>query len=73
MFMDGPRAGVNTLSRKWVKTLIADRGRFEYLRSRLDLTQTKEVATVTLDSLILAQALPFFLKIDGEGHEPRVL
>jgi len=73
MLIDGPGSALNTLSSKWVTTLTADKPRFEYLRSTLDFTKTKQIETVTLDSLILIHGLPFFIKIDVEGHEPSVL
>jgi FkbM family methyltransferase len=73
MLIDGPGSALNTLSSKWATTLKGDKPRFEYMRSTLDFTQTKEIETITLDSLILAHGLPFFIKIDVEGHEPSVL
>jgi FkbM family methyltransferase len=69
MWFDGPASALNTLSYKWVKTLKDDKQRFEYTRCKLDFVQQKEIETTTLDQLILAHGLPFFVKIDVEGHE----
>ncbi|MGH9453971.1 MAG: FkbM family methyltransferase [Terriglobia bacterium] len=73
MWIDGPGSALNTLSNKWVKTLQGDKQRFEYTRCTLDFVQQKEIETTTLDQLILEHGLPFFVKIDVEGHEPNVL
>jgi hypothetical protein len=42
-------------------------------KQHLDFGQQTTVETTTLDKLIAAHGLPFFIKIDVEGHEPRVL
>jgi FkbM family methyltransferase len=70
MWIDQPGSAKNTLSRKWVKTLRADRERFG---KRLDFGQKTEVETVPLEDLITQHGVPFFVKIDVEGHEPSVL
>jgi FkbM family methyltransferase len=70
MWIDEPGSAKNTLSRKWVETLRADRERFGKC---LDFEQRMEVETVSLDDLILRHGVPFFVKIDVEGYEPTVL
>jgi len=70
MWIDEPGSAKNTLSRKWVETLRTDRERFgKYLH----FGQRMEVETVSLEELILRHGIPFFVKVDVEGHEPRVL
>jgi FkbM family methyltransferase len=70
MWIDEPGSAKNTLSRKWADTLRSDASRFGH---SLDFAQKKEVETTTLEQLIGAYGLPFFVKIDVEGFEPRVL
>jgi FkbM family methyltransferase len=70
MWIDEPGSAKNSLSKKWVDTLRADRERFG---TRLDFKKRTEVETVTLEELISRHGLPFFVKIDVEGYEPNVL
>jgi FkbM family methyltransferase len=70
MWVDEPGSAKNTLSRKWVETLRGDEERFGH---RLNFGQWTEVETTTLEQLITEQGLPFFIKIDVEGHELSVL
>jgi FkbM family methyltransferase len=70
MWIDEPGSAKNTLSRKWVETLRADRERFG---KPLDFAQRKEIETVPLEDLIVCHGVPFFVKIDVEGYEPSVL
>ena len=70
MWIDAPGCAQNTLSQKWVETLRGDESRFG---QRLDFAQKKKVETITLDELIAEHGLPFFVKIDAEGHEPSIL
>lgn len=73
MWIDGPGAAVNTLSQKWVDTLKGDKIRFKHAHSSLDFARRRVVETTTLEQLILAHGPPFFVKIDVEGYEVRVL
>jgi len=73
MWIDDAGSALNTLSKKWVSTLTSDKQRFEYTRCKLDFVQQKEIETITLDQLIQAYGVPFFVKIDVEGHELNVL
>jgi FkbM family methyltransferase len=70
MWIDEPGSAKNTLSLKWVDTLRSDGERFGH---RLDFAQKKEIETTTLEQLIDAFGMPFFVKIDVEGFEPSVL
>jgi FkbM family methyltransferase len=70
MWIDEPGSAKNTLSRKWVETLKHDDERFG---QHHDFGEQTSVETTTLDQLISQHGLPFFIKIDVEGHEPNVL
>jgi FkbM family methyltransferase len=73
MWIDGPASAVNTLSKKWVETLKTAKGSFEHGHCGLDFARSKTVETTTLEELIRAHGLPFFVKIDVEGHEASVI
>ena len=70
MWVDEPGSAKNTLSKKWVDTLREDASRFG---ETLGFREQKTVAITTLDDLIAAHGVPFFIKIDVEGYEPCVL
>jgi len=70
MWIDEPGSAKNTFSRKWVDTLQKDETRFGHA---LGFAQHQEVTTTTLEQLCLEQGMPFFIKIDVEGHELSVL
>jgi FkbM family methyltransferase len=70
MWIDEPGSAKNTLSPKWVETLKRDDDRFG---QHHDFGQRTTVETTTLDRLIDTHGLPFYIKIDVEGHEPNVL
>lgn len=70
LWVDQPGSAKNTLSPKWVETLRNDQERFGY---HLQFGEGKPVETTTLDQLIAAYGVPFFIKIDVEGHELSVL
>jgi FkbM family methyltransferase len=70
MWVDAPGSWMNTLNPKWVETLRNDTERFG---SRLDFAQQIKVETVTIADLIRTYGLPFFIKVDVEGYEPKVL
>ncbi len=70
MWIDTPGSAKNTLSPKWVETLRTDSKRFG---ERLDFASKEQVETVTLEQLIATHGIPFFIKIDVEGHEASVL
>jgi FkbM family methyltransferase len=70
MWIDAPGSAKNTLSRKWVETLRDDDRRFG---QKLDFEKWQEVKTISIEQLVSAHGMPFFLKIDVEGHELSVL
>ena len=70
MWIDSPGSAKNTLSEKWADALKGDHDRFG---SSLNFDQSKEVETVSLERLIAVHGVPFFIKIDVEGHELSVL
>jgi FkbM family methyltransferase len=69
MLIDGPGSAVNTLSTKWAETLKRGRASFAYDHCGLEFKQTKMVETTTIDELSAQHGVPFFVKIDVEGHE----
>lgn len=70
LWTDEPGSAKNTLSRKWVDILRQDSERFGQV---LQFGHKTAVQTTTLDALIVEYGLPFFVKIDVEGAEPRVI
>jgi FkbM family methyltransferase len=73
MLIDGPGSAVNTMSAKWAESLKQNRDSFPYGHCGLEFTQAKVVKTTTIDELICEHGIPFFVKIDVEGHEVSVL
>lgn len=70
MWIDTPGSAMNTLSQKWAETLRADDRRFGH---RLNFEHRRDVETISMEQLIATHGLPFFVKIDVEGHELSVL
>jgi len=70
MFIDAPGSALNTLSPKWADRLRNDDTRFG---QRFDFSTEKTVQTTTLENLIAEYGVPFYIKIDVEGHELSVL
>jgi FkbM family methyltransferase len=70
MWIDAPGSAENTLSQKWAETLRADATRFGH---RFSFDRWRTVETVSLEKLMVEYGLPFFVKIDVEGHELSVL
>jgi FkbM family methyltransferase len=70
MWIDAPGSAMNTLNPKWVQTLRTDSKRFG---QRLDFAGVRQVETITLEELMATHGIPFFIKIDVEGHEQSVL
>jgi len=70
MWIEKPGSAMNTLSKKWAETLEVDVKRFGHA---LDFAQRKEIETITLDDLIKAHGIPFYIKIDVEGYEALAL
>lgn len=65
------RSGYNTFSDKWVKHL-HDNGS-DRAGKNLDVIESYDVHTTTLDRLIEEFGTPLFVKIDVEGHELEVV
>jgi FkbM family methyltransferase len=70
MWVDTPGSAKNTLNAKWVESLREDETRFGH---RLGFGSTRNVKTITSEELIERYGVPFFIKIDVEGHELAVL
>jgi len=70
MWIDKPGSAKNTLSPKWVETLRTDPLRFG---TSVDFPTKQTVEAITLDDLFAKHGVPFFVKIDVEGHELDVL
>jgi len=73
MWIDGPGSAVNTLSQKWAETLKTNKDQFEHAHFGLQFAHQKAVETTTLEDLIQTHGLPFFVKIDVEGYETKVI
>jgi FkbM family methyltransferase len=69
MLMDGPGSAVNTMSAKWAESLKKNKGTFPYGHCGLEFDHTRLVETTTIDELIAQHGVPYFVKIDVEGHE----
>jgi FkbM family methyltransferase len=69
ILIDGPGSAVNTMNPKWAETLRQNRATFEWRHCGLEFKETKLVKTTTIDALIAQHGVPFFVKIDVEGHE----
>jgi FkbM family methyltransferase len=69
MLIDGPGSAVNTISRKWADELKEHKDEFKHGHYGLDFSRTEEVETTTIDALIALYGVPYFVKIDVEGHE----
>jgi FkbM family methyltransferase len=70
MWIDAAGSALNSLSHKWVETLRRDPSRFGH---SLDFNQERRVQTTTLEGLFATHGVPFFVKIDVEGYELKVI
>jgi FkbM family methyltransferase len=73
MLIDGPGSAVNTMSPKWAESLKKNKATFVFGHCGLEFSQTRLVETTTIDDLIDQVGIPFFIKIDVEGHELNAL
>lgn len=73
MWVDRPGSALNTLSRKWAETLSLDPTRVDRQADSCEFANSKTVATLTLQDLIETHGTPFYIKIDVEGYESKVL
>lgn len=65
------RSGLNTLSDKWVNTLETENeNRWHRKHS---FKKSYEVAVTTLEQMFSEYGLPYFIKIDVEGYENKVI
>jgi FkbM family methyltransferase len=64
------RSGLNTLSDKWVGSLETEENRWEKKHAFKD---SYTIQTTTLDLLISEYGMPYFIKIDVEGYENKVI
>jgi len=70
MWIDAPGSALNTLNNKWAQTLKEDEARFG---RQMNFGQSKDVETTSIEQLIKEHGVPYFIKIDVEGHEISVL
>lgn len=73
MWVDSPGSALNTLSQKWAEALKGNKNRLESTQDRLEFGEKIVVETTTLERLIDTYGIPFFVKIDVEGFELKVL
>ena len=71
LYIHEPGSPLNTLSKKWKNQLEESQETNE--RGNFDFSQSVEVQTTTLDNLIDLYGLPYYIKIDVEGHELDVI
>ena len=70
MWLEKPGSAFNTLNPKWVHSLQSNGARFGKC---IEFPESQVVDTVTMEDLFNAHGRPFFIKIDVEGHEAKVL
>lgn len=73
MWIDGPGSAVNTISRKWADELKENKQNFKHGHCGLEFSRSEQVETTTVEDLIKLHGVPYFIKIDVEGHELSVL
>jgi FkbM family methyltransferase len=73
MWIDGPGSAVNTISRKWADELKEHKESFKHGHCGLEFSRSEQVETTTVEELMTLHGLPYFIKIDVEGHELSVL
>ena len=73
MWIDGPGSAVNTISRKWADELKEHKQEFKHGNYGLDFSKAEQVETTTVEELMRLHGVPYFVKIDVEGHELSVL
>jgi FkbM family methyltransferase len=73
ILVDGPGSAVNTMNPEWADHLKQNRVSFKYAHCGLKFSQSKLVETTTVEELVSLYGVPYFVKIDVEGHELSVL
>ena len=71
IYIAGPRSGLNTLSTKWKDVL--QKAETNRWGKKFTYSDSYEIALTTLDELVRQWGLPYFIKIDVEGYENKVL
>ncbi len=71
MHIADSRSGLNTLSDKWVSTLETEKG--NRWQKKHAFKNSYKVAVTTLDHLFAIYGSPYFIKIDVEGYENKVI
>lgn len=73
MWIDGDGSALNTFSTKWVEALKNDKARLDNGINQKNFQRQKQIETTTLEHLISQFGVPFYIKIDVEGHELSVI
>lgn len=73
MWIDGPGSAVNTMNGQWADHLRDSKGSFPYANCGLEFSCSKPIETTTIEHLVGLHGVPFFIKIDVEGHELNVI
>jgi FkbM family methyltransferase len=71
IFITEPRSGLNTMSSKWIDIL--NNPATNRWGKKVVYQDSYEVELTTLDDLIAKYGIPYFIKIDVEGFEYKVL
>lgn len=73
LWVDGPGSAVNSMSPKWIEHLREHKKSFQHGHCGLEFRNSSSVETTTIDDLMRLYGVPYFIKIDVEGHELNVL
>jgi FkbM family methyltransferase len=65
------RSGLNTVSDKWVESL--EKEKSNRWHKKHDFKKKYEIKAITLDQIVQQYGIPYYIKIDVEGHEKTVL
>ena len=71
IFISGPRSGLNTMSSKWVDVL--KNPAVNRWGKKFNYQGSYEVSLTTLNELVTQFGVPYFIKIDVEGYEHKVI
>lgn len=73
MWIDGPGSAVNTMDPRWADHLKESKESFKYAHCGLEFSHSRTVETTTVEELVNLYGVPYFVKIDVEGHELSVI
>lgn len=73
IYIDGPGSALNTINPKWANYLKENKESFKWEHCGLNFSRSKSVETTTVEDLASIYGSPFFVKIDVEGNELKVL